>query len=148
MNNTIIAGIGSPFGADRAGWDVIDYIAEHYPAIGRLVKVDNPAMLMPHMSVDKQVVLIDAVRGKTGHARVLEFEAGDISAVRNRFSSHGIGVSDILQLATTLRQLPERLCILGLETGDSPETPVAPADIKSMAEMVIVKAGLLDKELF
>jgi hydrogenase maturation protease len=146
MSNPVIIGIGSPFGADRAGWDVIDYIDEHHANRCKLVKVDNAAKLLPYMNANDHVIMIDAIRGRADQARIVQIGIDDIADTIDRFSSHGIGIADVLRLATTLGQLPERLMILGLNIGDDKDIALPADDVKLMAGMVLDKAGLLEKE--
>lgn len=119
---TRIIGIGSPFGADRAGWAAVEYLercgwARTHPAV-ELVVLDRPGpALVNHFDGPSRVILVDALQGgRAGHVRrvVAEDLACDGSG-----SSHGLGVADALALADALGLLPEQLLILAIETGDA-----------------------------
>jgi hydrogenase maturation protease len=57
-----IIGIGSPFGADQAGWRAIDLLSEAGLPDCELLKLDRPGSELLRYFEDAQyVVLIDAV---------------------------------------------------------------------------------------
>ena len=121
MKNPIIIGIGSPFGMDRLGWDVIDYLESHklHAIIHcQLVKLDSPATeLLTWLDINKQIIIIDALDGNYERGKVVQLKMSDLPKNNKKLSSHGVGLSDALQLADTLGQLPQDILIIGMENG-------------------------------
>ncbi len=117
MKNPIIIGIGSPFGMDRLGWDVIDYLEKHKPRTiihSQLVKLDHPATeLLSYLDMDEQVIIIDAIDGNHEMGKVVRLTINDIPDINKKLSSHGMGLSDTLKLADALGRLPQDLLIIG-----------------------------------
>ena len=113
-----IIGIGSPFGADRAGWRAIDLLSEAGLSDCELLKLDRPGSeLLRYLEDAQDVVLIDAVLDgqKPGTAIRLQTDALSLAACRT--SSHGFGVAEALQLAERLELLPSRLLLIGIQIG-------------------------------
>lgn len=148
MKNPIIIGIGSPFGIDRLGWDVIDYLENHKPhAIkhSQLVKLDRPATeLLSWLDIDKQIIIIDAIDGNGARGKVVRLEMNDIPDSNKKLSSHGVGLSDALQLADALGQLPEDLLIIGLETGGNINGSPEHEHIKEITDQILKEVGLVE----
>ncbi len=121
LNGRII-GVGSPFGADRAGWEAVDYLQttgfpERYPQLDWQT-LDRPGpRLIEWFAGRDLVVIIDALLGGApGEARVVDTtELADHEA---GLSSHGFGVAAALAMAEALGDLPQRLVIVGIEVGD------------------------------
>ena len=118
-----IIGIGSPFGSDRAGWDVVDGLADEAWVKARLqagtldlLTLDRPGMgLLEHLRGYKQVILVDAViapQHAPGTILTLQHEA--LAMLETPASTHGFGVAEALAMAETLGVLPEKLEIWGV----------------------------------
>lgn len=122
MTNTglLILGIGSPYGEDTLGWQIIDTLSKsstiaNNPEI-TLLKADRPgAVLLDLIKDHERVILIDALKsGATpGRVNILTFD--DLAKFENAFSSHGFGVSEALALGQAIGHLPEQLIIVGVE---------------------------------
>lgn len=121
MNPPIrVLGIGSPFGADRAGWIAIDRLEAaglpaRFPEV-HFERLDRPgAALLSHLAGARGVVLIDALAGgEPGRSRELTLPE---LAHHCGASSHGFGVADALALAEALGEGPAQLRLFGIEVG-------------------------------
>ena len=120
-----IIGIGSPFGADQAGWRAIDLLADSGLADCELIKLDRPGSdLLRYFEDAQDVVLIDAVLTDQAPGSVVRLARDDLSLAACRTSSHGFGVAEALQLAERLELLPPHLLLIGIQVG--PDLDVVP----------------------
>ena len=95
MSEILIAGIGSPHGADRLGWAVIDALRQrNLPQPVRLASCAQPGEL--------SVLLLEAT-----HAIVLDAMLGS--------GPHGIGLREAIRLAAALGFEPDRLSLIALD---------------------------------
>ncbi len=141
MSKTNIIGIGSPFGMDRIGWDVIDYLqqqAEQLIRDCRLVKLDRPGTeLITLFDKEAKNIIIDAIQSDHETGEVLCLEINDIPKANSKFSSHSIGLADTLQLADILNQLPEQMKVIGKIIGSSSDSEPDPEQVRILSERVI-----------
>lgn len=131
MSDTRIIGIGSPFGADRLGWLVIDALRENPPEAG-LIVCRQPAELPSLLAGCRRAILVDALLGDHPPGTLLEFGPDELPATGLAISSHGFGVSEAVRLAATLGALPAELVVLALEVG-GPKQALAPEWIERLA---------------
>lgn len=117
-----IIGVGSPFGADRAGWEVADYLQtagfpERFPDLDwRILDRPGPRLIEWLAGMDL-VVIIDALLGGVpGRPRIVD--AAALAGNEADLSSHGFGVAEALAIAEALGDLPRQLAILAIEVGD------------------------------
>lgn len=114
-----LLGIGSSFGADRLAWQAIDHLAGLGLKDCELIKLDRPgSQLISHFQGADQVVIIDAVGLSDHPGRVIEIDLEKLHQLEYLTSSHGFGVAEALALAGQLGELPPRLHILGIHTGE------------------------------
>lgn len=114
MTPVRILGIGSPFGADRLGWQAIDVLEEvaDWPLPVELMRLDRPGVnLLTALEGLAGAMLIDALAGEDGPPRCLDPQN---LAPAGRLSSHAAGVADVLRLGQALERLPPRLAIVGI----------------------------------
>jgi hydrogenase maturation protease len=125
-----ILGIGSPFGADRCGWEAIDALeASGLSAHARieLQRLDRPGpSLLAALSDVEQVVLIDALRSAQAGEPVRQIAPEELASTPAAWSGHGLGVAESLELAHTLGQLPPRLDVLGIHVSDDAQADCLP----------------------
>jgi hydrogenase maturation protease len=120
-----IIGIGSPFGADQAGWRAIELLDEADLADCELIRLDRPGSgLLNYFEGAEDVVLIDAVLADEAPGSAVRLQRDNLSAAACRTSSHGFGVAEALQLAARLEVLPPRLLLIGIQVG--PDLDVVP----------------------
>ena len=115
MKPVTVFGIGSPFGADRLGWQAIDVLAyvDDWPVPIICHKLDRPGLaLLERLREVERAVLIDAflAREKTG-VRVLSL---DELAVGSPLTTHDAGLAETLALGERLGMLPGELVIVGI----------------------------------
>lgn len=111
-----IIGIGSPFGADRAAWWVIDELRGRLPTDIELITLDRPgATLITWLSADSDVTLIDAALGCPAGKPFVRVLPGQLVRREQRLDSHGEQLADTLALAGVLGRLPRRLAIYAID---------------------------------
>lgn len=132
MNRPLVAGIGSPFGADRAGWQAVE-VWRAGPGAARFDAVDcvfwdRPGTaLLPEVSDRSRVVLVDALAGGGKPGTVHRFTALEpLRAEHRPLSSHGVGLAEALALAAALGDLPEQWTVLAVAA--DPDGDVPPLD--------------------
>ena len=133
-----VIGLGSPFGDDRIGWQVVALLVEDsLPAGADAVSCENPGRdLLPLLDGMPHVILVDALRGAGRPGEILRCTRDDLAKAPDRWSSHGLGVVDMLDLAASLGCLPARLEIIGIEVGSeggewlSPDLVMSPAVVQ------------------
>lgn len=136
MNETIVIGIGSPFGADRLGWAVIDALkTADFANQADLACCRQPAELPDLLAGHSRVILVDAVLGDHLAGTVLRLKRDDLRRTNLGVSSHGFNVSTALDLTAALGHLPDQLLVLGMEVGE-PNQPINPEWVKRLARAV------------
>ncbi len=116
MSGWRVIGIGSPFGDDRAGWVVLEQLAQHsLPEGVELITLDRPGPdLINWLERDIKTILIDAAQTTAfpaGHWMPLDIDQLDSS---EDLSSHGFGLAPTLKLAQALGGLPHQLRLFGI----------------------------------
>ena len=119
--NTIIIGIGSPYGADQLGWQVVDQLKTRQAVLSkpniRLETCDRPGtLLLDYMKGVQKAILIDAIEGGTsGNMRMVDKQ--ELLDEATPHSSHQLGVAEAILLGEKLHLLPQEMVLLGVETG-------------------------------
>lgn len=109
---TGIIGLGGDFGDDRLGWWCIDQLRTAIDESGdttiRLARAVTPAELWGLIEGLQQLILIDACQGLGEVGRILHvrWPAPEIAKLRQPFG-HGATLTEVLELAARLGQLPE-----------------------------------------
>lgn len=139
----VVVGVGSPQGADRFGWQVIEYLANESGlgdlAPGRisLVASDRPGSVLLELIKDAELALIvDAIEG--GEAgRIVRLDQQELFVNHRNVSSHSFGVAEALALGQAIDMLPRRVVLFGVETGKQPVafTPT-PQTITTVGESI------------
>lgn len=124
MTPVVIIGVGSPFGIDRLGWDIVKLLQEHpeikplVPATITLESADRPGTkLIAMMSGAELAIIIDLIHAGMATGSVVRLDPDHIHKAPHQVSAHGFGVADVIMLADKTGDLPPRLQILGLEMG-------------------------------
>lgn len=148
----LLIGTGSPFGADRVGLDVIAHIGsepallQRLPRGTRLLVRDRPGpSLIDDLQQATAVVIVDAViaSGETEALLTVSFEQLDAGGVSSSVSSHGLGVSQTLQLARSLGVLPGSLAVIGVNVTGRLHEPYAVDEVASLASAIAEQARVL-----
>ncbi|MEJ2392889.1 MAG: hydrogenase maturation protease [Gammaproteobacteria bacterium] len=141
MSRVAVIGIGSPYGADRLGWDVVermrtdddrevDYECWNGPLTG----------LVQRFQELDAVILVDAALNDepVGLCRMLT--STQLAGQGLCWSSHGLGLADAVALGRALHALPARLIIVAAEVGDP--TLSAPPEVAVHNAVAAVTSGL------
>jgi len=148
MTTVTVIGIGSPFGADRLGWQAIEALKAH-PRFNELPQqamalhsCDRPGVqLLNLMSESRCAILIDAVRvdGRPDEtdSPVLRLDKAQLLAQSERISTHDLGVAEALALGDALGQLPKEMVVLGLVLEPSQTANQGPIDLAPLVDAVI-----------
>jgi hydrogenase maturation protease len=117
-----ILGIGSPFGDDRFGWEVIQSLRKgnllaRFPAAPVVAECcDRPGTrVIPLLANTEVGILVDAMRGESAPGTIRRLTVDDIESAPDAVSCHGFGLGAALALARTLGTLPPRLVVFGVE---------------------------------
>ncbi|PLK47615.1 hydrogenase maturation protease [Uliginosibacterium sp. TH139] len=136
MTETLIAGIGSPHGADRLGWAVIEALRhEALPGPVKLVACSLPAELTPLLLEAPRAIVIDALLGDGPAGTLHQLSVADLPQAALRLSSHGHGLDDAVRLACVLGMPAERLCVLALDVLQ-PDASIQPEWVETLVRRV------------
>jgi len=115
-----VVGIGSPFGVDRVGWQVVERLT--LPSEVERLTLDRPGLaLIDAIKGFDQVVLVDAVLGADQPVMVLDRNQL-LEDASPSLSSHAAGVAAAIALGSALGELPERLDLVGISVEGMEET--------------------------
>jgi sulfhydrogenase subunit alpha len=137
----LVIGIGSPFGNDSLGWDVVvqlqkDEALSQHPKL-RFLCLDRPGInLLDVIQPEEKVILVDAVSGTQAKGSLVRLSGRDIMGLEDRLSTHDIGIAGTLQLGEALQQLPNNLVLLGLDTNTDAGWQCSPDDFEHLLDAV------------
>lgn len=146
MIKTLILGIGSPFGDDRAGWLVVEEL-EQVSAVREMVAknllilevADRPGInLINWLLGDYQrIILIDMVKTNLEiSGSIYKLQANEIIGFSGMLSSHSLGVSASLALAKELGINITNVEFWGIEGSVvSPESEVSQAILTGVSQV-------------
>lgn len=143
MRQIKVLGIGSPFGDDRAGWEVVLRLQRHCLRNDVAFEIlDRPGLgLLEHFQGVDVLYLIDAVQPLHSPGMIHVLAVDEVLAQQAQFSTHGFGVAEALQLAKAMNGLPAEIHIYGIEMASTDaltalSAPVAAAVERLAAELV------------
>jgi hydrogenase maturation protease len=124
MRRIIVVGVGSPYGDDSLGWDVVRQL-RLYPKIQQLPSqdvviqcADRPGIdLLNIINQTDTAVIIDAAVSEFPPGTITRLEKDEINTLLKSTSSHDFGVLETIALGKALNHLPERIIILGITVG-------------------------------
>lgn len=121
ITNTRIIGIGSPFGADQLGWQIIEQLEQRQlPLLSNEVQLqacDRPGtLLLEYFNKADTAIVIDAIEGGVADNIRLVNKTQLMDAHKLQ-SSHQLGVAETIALGEQLDLLPDNLFLIGIETG-------------------------------
>jgi len=142
---TLVIGIGNPWrGDDDAGLEVARRLREWQPAHLDIVESDGDlTQLLELWRLYSRVVLVDALHSGAEAGSIVSFQAErtPLPAERWRFSTHGLGLCEAVEMARTLGQLPDRLQVFAIEGKDfSTGARISPEVVQactSLAERIL-----------
>jgi hydrogenase maturation protease len=151
MTPVRVLGVGSPFGDDRIGWEVVAALRDSGlldrfpPDWVSAAEYDRPGSgLIALIEGAHAVILVDATDGGAPPGSV-QTVCGEAIAVGQAItSSHGFGIAESIALARVLGMLPPVLTLYGIEQGSL----AAGADLSSAVRAGIPKVlSLIGTEL-
>lgn len=111
-----VIGLGTAFGDDRIGWEVVARLPAALPAGVRCCTTSDPLSVIEAPVGCELLIVIDACNGAGLPGTVHRFEWPDARLVTvESMSSHGVGLAEALDLAATLGRLPPKAVILSVE---------------------------------
>lgn len=117
MVETIIIGIGNPFRSDDGvGWTVVELLERKMdPSVVMLSKQRGDiAELLEAFAEYRNVFLIDACKGIEDGWQRIDFFEKPVEIESHQTSTHGLNISQAIELAKNLDQLPQRLVIYAI----------------------------------
>ncbi len=129
MTPVRIIGIGSPHGADAAGWHALrglqqGGLAECFPAA--LVSLENcaaPVQLYRLVEGCRLAVIIDALRVEG--VQPLSIATCVLREPRAQASVHGLGAADMLELLEAVSEHPPKVLLFAIPVGDGRSAQLA-----------------------
>jgi len=123
MSRVIVVGVGSPYGEDKLGWEVVRQLRLNPKIQGLSAQnvvihcADRPGIdLLNVINQTNTVLIIDAAVSDFPPGTITRLEKNDIEALlKNTYtSSHDFGVLQTIALGKALNQLPEKIVVLGI----------------------------------
>jgi hydrogenase maturation protease len=134
-----VVGLGSPAGDDAVGWAAVDDLQKAIRKEGiEFHRVPGGQGLLDVLDGRGTLIVIDAARGDGSPGTIHRFDefAGRLDVLRPG-TTHGLGAAAALELAATLRLLPPRVVVFGMEAADlSPGAALSPAVTAALPELV------------
>lgn len=135
-----VIGLGSPFGDDRVGWDLVEALRGRIPAGVDLLALDRPgAALVNWMEGVEWLTLVDAwlAPGELGRFRAVE--PATLASADAPWNSHALDLHGAIALARILGLEPARLDIYGIAIGHpsgADRSPLVTAAVCRLAEHI------------
>lgn len=131
MASVVVIGVGNPDrGDDGAGREVVRRLREaHLPSSARIIEANGEATaILASLEGVSAAFLIDAcVSGAPpGTVRRIDLSNEPLPCARYGLSSHGFGLTEAIELAKALDELPRRCIVYAIE-GESFEPGIAPS---------------------
>jgi len=146
MSGVSVIGIGSPFGNDTIGWQVIHELKQQHSLSAlqldrlELIETDRPGINLIQMIQDKRfVILIDALLNAQRHGDMISLDKTQVIESQETLSSHSLDVASAITLGDKLGELPEKLLILGIAIDPARNEPIPATTIHALAELVTRK---------
>jgi hydrogenase maturation protease len=136
-----VVGLGTTFGDDRAGWEVVAGLGERLPAGVRCGHSSDPLAVLDAPPGCELMVVIDACQGAGPLGSVHRFVWPDPRLVTvGGVSSHGVGLAAALELAATLGRLPPKVVILSVEGTRGDSGPGLSSAVEAALPEVVARA--------
>jgi hydrogenase maturation protease len=138
-----IIGVGSPFGFDRLGWEVVDFLRERAHAVPvlfndvKLVQNDRlGAPLLAQMRGAELAIVVDAIEAGCESEVPIRLNLDALGPFEEGLCSHSFGLGQTLALGRTLGQLPERVVVIGMEARGRTERAPSESEIRRLSDAV------------
>jgi hydrogenase maturation protease len=150
--STRVIGVGSPFGDDRAGWEVVAALEATLRSVARpplrvdVRACDRPGAALVHMLAGVQhAVIVDVALSAGSPAGSVRWIGEPEIEARRTASSHGFGLAEALALARALGDAPPRVSVLAISAthfeGDALSDPVREAVPVAVREVLALIHG-------
>lgn len=139
----VVAGFGSPHGDDRTGWELVARLARRPDVTVRLLSVREGTQLLHSLRGCDRLIVVDACRGSGAPGTISRFVWPDPRIRRHHDrSTHQIGLSSALELASQLGLLPAEVVVFGIE-GQNHDTagPITSDVLRSLDELEKIVLG-------
>jgi hydrogenase maturation protease len=156
----LVAGIGNPWASDDGvGGEVVRRLqerlaaepAEARPVVKLLILGQPDVALIDAMGDCERLIVVDAVRSGAppGTLHHVAWAPGSVEERGvARASSHGLGVREVLELATAMGRLPARVELWGVEIASTePDQGLSPAVADALPGLVEGLLGALHGQL-
>jgi hydrogenase maturation protease len=144
MSDVKVIGIGSPFGHDSLGWQVIDHLRRQYsqnklrPERINLIETDRPGInLIQLMQGAKAVILVDAILDDHRHGETIQLNKSQLIRQQDTLSSHNLDVASAIALAEKLQLLPETVMIFGLGIDPAREDAINETAVQKLTDAIV-----------
>ena len=117
-----IIGIGSPHGDDQIGWSAAEYLKSSSVC---QVAIDDGIEILSYATPfdgfleaaqqSKALIVLDAVVSGSPVGTVMRIEEETLPSILSPYSSHGMGIAEIIALARAMELLPAHVVVLGVE---------------------------------
>ena len=104
MNSICIIGIGSPFGTDRAGWQVAtelsaqNFCTRFAPDEASIHSHETPASMLLFADGAEILLLIDAIANDLEPGEIRQISLQTLASQQDTWSSHGLGLKEMLEV--------------------------------------------------
>lgn len=114
--NTLLAGLGSPYGDDQFGWRLVDALRQRRLSGVGLVRLRSADELLDWLPGVVRLVVCDACQGAgaVGTWHRWRWPAAELSHVRST-GTHDLGLAAVLHLAERLGELPPEVAVWAVE---------------------------------
>jgi len=111
-----IIGLGSPHGDDQVGWKAVELLRGRCRGGDAVWAAKTPLDVVDRLDPSCHAVVIDACQTGTPPGTICRWTwpTDPISGTRS-FSSHGLAIGEVLQLAATLGRAPRSVVVFGVE---------------------------------
>ena len=145
MTPVRVIGIGSPHGADRSGWMLIEILREagleqRFPDIS-LQQCTVPAHLVSLLKGCRLAILVDAIEGMTGS--VTRLQADDLAGCDSLYALHGFGVAEALALVEALLDPPPWVVLFAVGV----ENVEGTADRRQLHDLLPALQAAIEQEI-
>jgi len=138
-----VIGIGSPFGQDQLGWQVVNQLQQtfvdqsnNYRHIS-FIQSDRPGLrLLDLIKGTDMAILVDAIEKKGCTGQIFKLERTELLNSDQPLSSHAVGVSETLSLGEVLGDLPEELVLFGMCVDNSMQEPVHEEHLEQLCSQI------------
>jgi hydrogenase maturation protease len=144
-----VIGVGSPFGSDSLGLDVVDYLSGHKmftdAANVEITALDRPGTVLLEKFEDADcVILIDAIQLNVDGRQVVTVDGSVLAKEGHGLSSHELGVNAVMSLADALDLSTEHVLLIGLPVAANSAQSWSKDDISRVAEAVVATVARLN----